>query len=127
VAEVINALQLKTWSKSLLWAALGILYIVAGFVTFENPLLTAAVLTLMLGGVLVVSGVMRTILAFGMKQGMPWMWVAFSGLITGLLGIVILADWPVSSLHILGVFLGIDLVFAGIGWILIGSGLKSRA
>jgi uncharacterized membrane protein HdeD (DUF308 family) len=128
VAEVINAFQLKTWGKSLLWGALGLLYIVAGFLAFENPLLAAAILTLMLGGVLVVSGVMRIVLAFGMKEGMPsWLWVVLSGLITLLLGIVILAHWPVSSLYILGVFLGIDLVFAGVGWILIGAGLRGRA
>ena len=35
--------------KFLLWALLGALYIVAGFVTFENPLLAAALLTLILG------------------------------------------------------------------------------
>jgi uncharacterized membrane protein HdeD (DUF308 family) len=103
------------------------LYIVAGFVTFENPLLAAALLTLMLGAALVASGVMRIVLAFSMKEGMPWMWVALSGVITILLGGVILAHWPVSSLYILGIFLGIDLVFAGVGWIFVGLGLKSRA
>src|SRR3954447_10954010 len=49
VAEVINAFQLKGWGKFLLWMLVGVLYIVAGFVTFENPLLAAAVLTLVLG------------------------------------------------------------------------------
>ena len=126
-AEVINAFQLKSWGKFLLWIALGLLYIVAGFVTFENPLLAAALLTLMLGAALVASGVMRIVLAFSMKEGMPWMWVALSGVITILLGGVILARWPVSSLYILGIFLGIDLVFAGIGWIFVGLGLKARA
>jgi uncharacterized membrane protein HdeD (DUF308 family) len=126
-AEVINAFQLKSWGKFLLWVALGLLYIVAGFATFENPLLAAALLTLMLGAALVASGVMRIVLAFSMKEGMPWMWVALSGVITILLGGVILAHWPVSSLYILGIFLGIDLVFAGVGWIFVGLGLKSRA
>jgi uncharacterized membrane protein HdeD (DUF308 family) len=127
VAEVINAFQLKSWGKFLLWIVLGLLYIVAGFVTFENPLLAAAVLTLMLGAALVVSGIMRIILAFSMKEGMPWIWVVLSGVITLLLGALILARWPVSSLYILGLFLGIDLVFAGVGWIFVGLGLKSRA
>src|SRR5215471_17234135 len=86
VAEVINAFQIKTWGKFLLWLVLGVLYILAGFVTFENPLLAALVLTLMLGAALVVSGIMRIILAFGMKEGMPWMWVVLSGVITLLLG-----------------------------------------
>src|SRR5271154_3518926 len=53
ISEVINAFQVKTWGKFLLWVLLGVLYIVAGFVTFENPLLAAAVLTLMLGAALV--------------------------------------------------------------------------
>ena len=124
VAEVINAFQIKTWGKFLLWLLLGALYIVAGFVTFENPLLAAAVLTLLLGFALLASGVMRIVLAFSMKEEMPWIWVAVSGLITLLLGLVILAHWPVSSLYILGIFLGVDLIMAGVGWIGIGLGLK---
>ena len=38
--------------------------------------------------------------------------ILVSGLIPLLLGIVILVYWPVSSLYILGLFPGIDLVFA---------------
>ena len=53
VAEVINAFQVKSWGKFLFWLLLGALYIVAGFVTFENPLLAAALLTLLLGIALV--------------------------------------------------------------------------
>jgi uncharacterized membrane protein HdeD (DUF308 family) len=127
VAEVINAFQIKTWGKFLLWLLLGVLYIVAGFVTFENPLLAAALLTLLLGFSLVASGIMRIVLAFSMKEGAPWIWVALSGTITLLLGLVILAHWPVSGLYILGLFLGIDLVFAGASWISVGFGLRARA
>lgn len=124
IAEVINAFQLKSWGKFLLWILLGVLYIFAGFVTFENPLLAAAVLTLMLGFALVASGIMRLILAFSMKEGTPWLWVVLSGLITLALGAIILLHWPVSSLYILGILLGVDLVFAGVSWIGVGLGLK---
>ncbi len=127
VAEVINAFQVKSWGKFFLWVALGLLYIVAGFVTFENPLLAAAALTLVLGAALVASGIMRIILAFSMKEGTPWIAVVFSGIVTFLLGVIVLAHWPVSSIYILGLFLGIDLVFAGAGWIGVGIGLKGLA
>ena len=124
VAEVFSAFQIKSWGKFLLWVLLGLLYIIAGFVTFENPLLAAALLTLILGASLVASGIMRIILAFSMKQEMPWIWVLLSGVITLLLGMLILAHWPVSSLYILGVFLGIDLIMAGTAWIRLGFGLR---
>src|SRR5215468_4846175 len=127
IAEVINAFQIRTWGRFLLWLLLGVLYIVAGFLTFENPLLAAALLTLLLGAALVASGIMRVWLAFGMKEAAPWIWVALSGVITFLLGLVILAHWPVASLYVLGIFLGIDLVVAGAGWIGAGLGLKRAA
>jgi uncharacterized membrane protein HdeD (DUF308 family) len=124
IAEVISAFQIKSWGKFLLWALLGVLYIIAGFVTFENPLLAAVLLTLILGASLVVSGIMRIVLAFSMKRETPWIWVALSGVITLLLGVLILVRWPVSSLYILGLFLGIDLIMAGAGWIGLGFGLR---
>jgi uncharacterized membrane protein HdeD (DUF308 family) len=126
VVEIISAFQVKTWGKFLLWLLLGALYVLAGFVTFENPLLAAAVLTLVLGISLIVCGIMRIILAFSMKEGMPWVWIVISGVITFLLGAIILAHWPVSSIYVLGIFLGVDLVFAGAGWIGLGLGLRRR-
>ena len=123
VAELINAFQIKTWGKFLVWALLGVLYIVAGFVTFENPLFAAVLLTLILGASLVASGVVRLFLAFNMKRETPWIWVALSAVITLLLGVLILARWPVNSVYILGLFLGIDLIMAGAGWIGLGLGL----
>jgi uncharacterized membrane protein HdeD (DUF308 family) len=127
VAEVFNAFQIKTWGKFLLWLLVGILYIVAGFVTFENPLLTGVVLTLFLAFCLIASGIMRIFLGFSMRQGSPWIWVVLSGVITLLLGLVILAHWPVSGLFVLGMLLGIDLIFAGVGWIGVGLGLRRVA
>ena len=59
-----------------------------------------------------------------LREGAPWVWVALSGLVTLLLGGMILAHWPASSLFVLGMFLGIDLIFAGTGWIAMGLALR---
>ena len=125
--EVAHGFAMKTWGKSILWVILGLLYGVAGMFAIMNPLLAAGVLTLFLGAGLVASGIVRIILAFNMKEGTPWIWVVLSGLITALLGGMILLHWPLSSLWVLGVFLGIDLVFAGISWIVMGLGLRKLA
>ena len=123
VAEIVNAFQIKTWGRFLVWALLGVLYIVAGFITFENPLFAAVLLTLLLGASLVASGIVRLFLAFNMKRETPWIWVALSSVVTLLLGLLILARWPVNSLYILGLFLSFDLIMAGACWIGLGFGL----
>ncbi|MDH6259460.1 HdeD family acid-resistance protein [Bradyrhizobium sp. BR13661] len=125
-AEIIGAFQMKSWGKFLIWALLGVLYVIAGFLTFDNPLFAAVLLTLFLGASLIASGAVRLFLAFSMKRESPWVWVALSGAITLLLGLLIVARWPVNSVYILGLFLGIDLVMAGAGWISLGFSLKQR-
>ena len=125
-AEIIGAFQMKSWGKFLIWVLLGVLYVVAGILTFDNPLLAAVLLTLFLGASLVASGAIRLFLAFSMKRESPWVWVALSGAITLLLGLLIVARWPVNSVYILGLFLGIDLIMAGAGWISLGFALKRR-
>ena len=127
VFEVINAFQVKTWGRFIFWLLLGVLYMVAGFLAWDNPFLTAIWLTLFLGAALVASGLMRIFLAFNMKHGSPWVWVVVSGLITLALGAIILAHWPFSAVYTLGIFLGVDLVFAGVSWISLGMGLRNAA
>ncbi|MCP3406759.1 HdeD family acid-resistance protein [Bradyrhizobium sp. CCGB01] len=125
-AEIIGAFQMKSWGKFLIWALLGVLYVIAGFLTFENPLFAAVLLTLFLGASLIASGAVRLFLAFSMKRESPWVWVALSGAITLLLGLLIVARWPVNSVYILGLFLGIDLIMAGAGWVSLGFSLRRR-
>ncbi|MGA8446394.1 MAG: HdeD family acid-resistance protein [Roseiarcus sp.] len=127
VFEVISAFQVRTWGRFLFWLILGVLYIFAGLVVWDNPLFSAIWLTLILGAALVASGIVRIFLGFNMQGGTPWGWVVASGVITLLLGVVILAHWPYSGLYALGIILGVDLVFAGASWIGLGMGLRQLA
>lgn len=128
VAEIFAAFSVKSWGKFAVWMVLGLLYVAAGVIAILNPFAAATILTLMLGAALVVGGVLRMFLAFQMREaGKPWGWVALSGLVTLLLGVVVIAKWPASSFFVLGMFLGIDLIFAGWAWIAMGLALKNRA
>jgi uncharacterized membrane protein HdeD (DUF308 family) len=125
VFEVIHSFQVKTWGRFLFWLLLGVLYVIAGFIAFRDALSFAIWLTLLLGAALVASGIVRIFLGFNMRGGTPWGWVVASGVVTALLGIIILAQWPYSGLYALGIILGVDLVFAGAGWIGLGLGLRN--
>lgn len=126
VAEVVFGFQAKSWGGLFMWIVLGLVYTVAGMFMLANPLLAAGILTLILGACLIATGALRIFLAFQMQAGSTWGWVALSGMVTALLGVTILAQWPVSSLYILGVFLSVDLLFAGMGWMGLGMTLSSQ-
>ena len=122
--EIVAAFNAKEWSHRILWLLLGALYVFAGIICLQNPFAAATILTLLLGFALIIGGLVRIFLATRMRQGTPWGWVVFSGLISVLLGIIIIAKWPVSSFFVLGIFLGVDLIFIGSGWIAVGMALK---
>ena len=128
VSEIIAAFNVKDWGKFALWMLLGLLYVAAGVICWLNPLMAATTLTLILGIALMIGGIVRGYLAWHVREaGKPWGWVAASAVITLLLGLIIIAKWPYSSLYTLGVFLGIDLIFIGSSWLTIGLALKKRA
>ena len=124
VAEVFAAFNVRDWAHFFYWLLLGVLYIFAGLVCLQNPFAAATLLTLMLGIALILGGALRMFLATRMAHGTPWGWVVFSGALTLLVGVMIVAHWPASSFFVLGIFLGIDLIFIGSTWIAMGLALK---
>jgi uncharacterized membrane protein HdeD (DUF308 family) len=126
-AEIVAAFNAKDWSHRILWLLLGALYVFACIICLQNPFAAATILTLLLGFALVIGGLVRIFLATRMRQGTPWGWVVFSGLISVLLGAIIVAHWPVSSFFVLGIFLGVDLIFIGSGWIAVAMALKRHS
>jgi len=124
LVEIAYAFAIRSWKKFFLFILIGLLYVVGGVTVVQNPMLAAGFLTLVLGAGLVASGLVRVFLAFQLPKNTPWLFVALSGVVPLLLGGVILAHWPVSSLWVLGMFLGVDLIFAGASWMGFGISLK---
>jgi uncharacterized membrane protein HdeD (DUF308 family) len=90
----------------------GILAIVVGALMVANPAVTLMTLTLLIGGFLVGIGIFR-ILSSLIVRFESWGWILFNGIISLILGILILVHWPKASLWIIGLFIGIELLIAG--------------
>lgn len=124
VVEIIHAFGVKTWGRFFYWLLSGLLYAIAGFFAFYNPLLASAVLTFLLAVALVASGVLRLWVGYQQRAEKGSGWIIAAGIVTLLAGLVIAMGWPVNSLWILGLFLAIDLVFQGWAFIAFGLALK---
>lgn len=126
VIEIINGFGMRSWDKSFFWIVIGVLYIIAGFAVIQNPVLAAGVLTLLLGAGLVAAGIVRFIMAFQLPDNAPRFLVGASGVLTFIIGVIILAHWPTSSLWVIGTLLGVDLLVAGVSWISEGLALRTQ-
>lgn len=112
VLEVINGFRQRQWGGFFLHLLNGILSVVAGVLIIGNPAASALLLTLLLAMYFMVAGLFRLSAALLMRYP-RWGWRLLNGIITLLLGILIWAQWPVSGLWVIGLFVGIDLIFSG--------------
>ena len=125
IIQLVHCFKSAQWSAfawNLLWA---VVYVIAGGLILARPLLGAVTLTLLLAAFFIVSGVVKLGLAMKLKPAPRWGWVFFSGIMGLVLGLIIFAGWPGDSLAIMGLLLGIDLIFGGWSMIMLASAGKS--
>jgi uncharacterized membrane protein HdeD (DUF308 family) len=122
--EIVMGFGSQTWGRFFLFILLGLLYIIAGAFALAQPLLAAAVLTLMLGWALIATGAVRIWLGTHLPPGSKSMMI-LAGIATLLFGLVIVIGWPGNSFFVLGIILGLDLLFYGASMIAFGMRLRT--
>lgn len=119
----------KVWetkdSKFYLQILVGIIYLIGGFGFMFYPVSGAVSLTLFVAIFYIILGAYRSLLALTQRFH-GWGWVLFSSLITLLLGILVLSQWPLISLWVIGVFVGIDILFVGFALIMMALSARSK-
>jgi uncharacterized membrane protein HdeD (DUF308 family) len=122
-AQVAAAFLARSWSGFFLFLLIGILYAITGALALTHPIAAAAGLTLLIGAALLVGGTFR--IAVSLSERFPsWGWVLVNGMLTVLLGVLILIEWPVSGLWVLGLFVGIELIANGVMWSVLAAGIR---
>jgi uncharacterized membrane protein HdeD (DUF308 family) len=99
------------------------LYFIAGAMMLRHPVEAAAFFTLMLAAMFLVGGTLRVVVALT-ERFHGWGWVLLNGVITLVLGALIWRGWPETSFWVIGLFVGIDMLFNG--WSLIMLALAVR-
>lgn len=123
VVQIIESFWAHRWSGVFFSLMVGLLYLVTGFICATKPGASALSLTLFIAAFCFLAGLFRMIASLWYRFD-QWGWVFFNGLVTFILGWMIFADWPVSGLWVIGLFIGIDMLLAGITWVLLS--LKAR-
>ena len=125
VFGLIQAFKCRGWKGQLWHLLIAGFQIAAGAIVISDPLLASGVLTLFLAFSIVASGAARIAVAIQHRDQPGWLWLLIGGLVGVLLGGMIAARWPASSLFVIGLFIAIELIMNG--WSMVMLALAARA
>jgi len=112
-AQLVQGFRASGWRSVLAQVLIALLYILAGLMVITRPLLASVLLTGTLAGMLLLIGVLRCVMAIQHRAMQGWAWALVGGIVTVLLGLMILSRWPADSLWVIGLFLAIELIMQG--------------
>ena len=115
-AEAVVSFMARTWRGFAAYFLMGVLMAITGFVLMTRPVQSSAALTLLISVWLLVAGTGRV--AFAVVERYPaWGASVASGILSVILGGVVFAQYPVSSLWFIGLIVGCELLLRGGTWI----------
>jgi uncharacterized membrane protein HdeD (DUF308 family) len=120
----IHAFQSKGWKTFLIQSLFAALYIGIGVYVWIAPTAALEGLTIWLAALFLITGVMRIIAAIQNGSGGNIFWPAISGVLSIVLGVMILNSWPEGSLWVPGLLLAIELLLQGWALVFIGLAIK---
>jgi uncharacterized membrane protein HdeD (DUF308 family) len=121
--EVVGAFWCQEWSGFFLELLSGILGVVVGLMLLGNPIQGGITLTVLLASFLFVEGIFKAVAAIAHRfEG--WGWLLLSGVIDVVLGVMIWRELPMTGLTVIGVLVGISIIFRGVSWLMVGFTLK---
>jgi len=119
---LVQAFTGGNWSGFFLFLLSALFRGFTGYLLVRYPLIGAETLTLVLASFFIVGGLFRTI-GSAMAKFPRWGWAVFSGVVTVVLGIMLLAQMPISGIWFIGFAIGVDLIFDGIAMIGFGTAI----
>jgi uncharacterized membrane protein HdeD (DUF308 family) len=122
--ETAQAVMVGQWAGFFYHLLAAILFGVTGLLLVMSPAISAEVLTVVMAMFFIIGGLFQLIGAFAVS--LPgWGWQAADGIVALVLGLLVLAKWPASGLLVIGLFIGIDLIFYGGAWIALALQLRT--
>jgi len=107
------------------WVFMGMLQVAIGYLFITKPVAGALTLTMLMTLFFALEGVAKISLAFMMRPLANWKFILFSGVTALAFALIIWLSWSESAHWLLGLFLGINMVF--MGWSLVKISLHHKA
>jgi uncharacterized membrane protein HdeD (DUF308 family) len=123
VVTIVGAFWAGRWSGFLVQLLVGLVYLAAGFVVTDHPVVTTVMMTLFVSVAFIVLGIFRATGALLIRFP-QWGWALLNGTVTLLAGIVIYRHLPEDALWVIGLLVGLEMLFNGWTWIMLALAIR---
>jgi uncharacterized membrane protein HdeD (DUF308 family) len=128
IVEMIDAFRAGTWQRGVLLGLAGLAALAAGVLFIARPVVGLVALTVAFLAYLVIVGAFRIVMAFELPRGAPGKFWAFaSGVVTLVLAYLAIGQMPNVSVWLIGTFIGVSLLSAGVARISLARGIREAA
>ncbi|MGR9117185.1 MAG: HdeD family acid-resistance protein [Gammaproteobacteria bacterium] len=107
-----------------IWFFIGILQVLVGYLLLVNPAQGALTLTVLLMLLFFLEGLAKITAALLMRPLPHWEWLFFSGFTALVFAIVVWIGFPWTGQWLLGLLLGVNMIF--LGWSLVKVSLRNK-
>ncbi len=123
IVEFVQSFRMAGMPGRSLYVIGGLISILAGIVFIRNPAISGDALLMILGAYFLAGGLIRSISSIADRHA-NWGWSLAGGVVDVVLGLLLWNAMVVQSVAIIGIFVGITLIFRGMPWIVAGLALK---
>ena len=113
--ELVVAFMVGHWAGFFTHLLIAILFGITGALMVFRPTISAEAVTLVMSVFFLIGGIFQLVASFWTHVP-GWGWEALNGAVSAILGLMLLSQWPVSGLWVIGLFVGINLIFYGWGF-----------
>jgi len=114
--EFVESFMVGKWAGFFLHMLIALLFGIIGGLMVNRPVMSAEAATLLMSVFFLLAGSYQLVASFWTHLT-GWGWQALSGIVAAVMGLMVLAEWPLSGLWMIGLFVGIDLILYGLAWI----------
>ena len=124
VMHLAHAFSLRRW-RTITWEGLtALVFLAAGLLFAVFPISGVLTLTLLLGGFFLVVGLLKSQAALAWRPRPGWGLMLTTGILSLILGMLVILGLPGTATWAIGLILGIDLFFTGLALTALGARLK---
>jgi uncharacterized membrane protein HdeD (DUF308 family) len=128
IVEFFDAVRAGTWQRGALLGLAGLVTLAAGVFYIARPVVGLVALAVVFIAYLVFVGVFRIVGAFQLPRGTPGkMWSFVSGVVALVLAYLAIGQMPNLSVWLIGTFIGVSLIFAGVARISVARGFHKAS